>query len=206
MKVPNHLFVGCEGALYDTRNPLWSKSAPLRADYCLGHRDINTVAQFKSTLRNGAYAWPGGYQMYLICSDGAPLCPQCQAEAIEYDSATMEEWEQYTNHGCADHACAHGQITFDSCEAFGDEPQSWNYSGDGYELTDCLDSDIFVLKSPFSTFAQYCSPCVPGAGNLDNAMADGAKTYCLGADWFEEGKAPYPVYSVATGEAILPAA
>ena len=78
------------------------------------------------------------------------------------------------------------------------EPIGWNYSDDGYELTDCLDNDIFVLKSPYYTFAQFCSPCVPGAGNLDNAMPDGVKTYCLGHDWFEEGKAPYPVYSVET--------
>lgn len=135
---------------------------------------------------------------------GKPLCPQCQREAIECSDAT-DEFEQYTKHGCADHACDHCKITFDSEHAFGDEPQSWNYAGDGYELTDCLDNDIFVLKSPYYTFAQFCSPCVPGAGNLDNAMDDGAKTYCLGHDWFEEGKAPYKVFSVETGKEVLSA-
>jgi len=26
--------------------------------------------------------------------------------------------------------------------------------------------------------------------------------YCFGHDWFEDGKAPYPVYSVETGELV----
>jgi hypothetical protein len=39
--------------------------------------DVRTMAQFKATLRNGAYAWPGGYPLYLICSDGGPLCFAC---------------------------------------------------------------------------------------------------------------------------------
>lgn len=75
------------------------------------------------------------------------------------------------------------------------------YDKEGYVLTGCLDNDLFVIKSPFYTLAQYCSPCVPGAGNLDCPMEEGVKTYCLGHDWFE-GKAPYPVYSVETGERV----
>lgn len=35
-------------------------------------------------------------------------------------------------------------------------------------MTDCLDNDAFIIKSPYYTYAQFCSPCVPGAGNLDN--------------------------------------
>ena len=78
----NHLFVGCDGELFDTRTPNWSKANPLRRDYRYTHAAIKTVAQFKATLRNGAFAWPGGYQMFLICSDGAPLCFDCgQKEA-----------------------------------------------------------------------------------------------------------------------------
>ena len=101
---------------------------------------------------------------------------------------------------CADSvACESCHILIDSQDCFGDEPQGWSFEGDGYKLTDCLDSDVFVLESPFYTFAQFCSPCVPGAGNLDNAMLGGVKTFCLGHDWFEEGVAPYPVYSVKTG-------
>lgn len=96
------------------------------------------------------------------------------------------------------------------------------YEQDGYKLTGCLDNDLFVLRSPFYTFAQFCSPCVPGAGNLDSpfesskdqqsldgvdyateAVACGfAKCFCLGHDWFEDGMAPYAVYSVATGKYV----
>ena len=74
----NHLFVSSgDGALYDTRVPQWHKQAPLRANYNRSHSEIRTVADFKAALRAGAYAWPGGYQMFLICSDGAPLCFAC---------------------------------------------------------------------------------------------------------------------------------
>ena len=78
------------------------------------------------------------------------------------------------------------------------------YESNGYKLTGCLDSDLFILRSPFFTHVQYCSPCVPGAGNLDSPCEAGPKTYCLDGSWFEDGKAPYPVYSVETGELVKP--
>ena len=93
-----------------------------------------------------------------------------------------------------------------SSEAFGDEPQGWNYEGEGYQLTDCLDSDVMVIGSPYYTYGPFCSPCVPGGVSLpvDGPLgADwDARAYCLGHDWFESGVAPYPVYSVATNELI----
>lgn len=64
--------------------------------------------------------------------------------------------------------------------------------------------ELWILKSPFYTHAQFCSPCVPGAGNLDSPCPSGPKTYCLSHDWFDGGIAPYPVFSVATGEEIKP--
>lgn len=74
----DHFFVSdCDGALYDTRRPDWSKAAPLRAEFRRHFRTIETVAQFKATLRAGAYAWPGGYPIALITSDGAALCFDC---------------------------------------------------------------------------------------------------------------------------------
>lgn len=85
----------------------------------------------------------------------------------------------------------------------------WLYERDGYRLTNCLQSDVFVLASPYFTYAQFCSPCVPGACNLDSPLeqpSEANKCLCLGHDWFEGGKAPYPVYSVATGEIVQPEA
>lgn len=48
--------------------------------------------------------------------------------------------------------------------------RSWLWEKDGYSLRDCLTTDVFVTESPYFTYAQFCSPCVPGAGNLDNAI------------------------------------
>lgn len=65
-------------------------------------------------------------------------------------------------------------------------------------------SALMIIESPYFTYAQFCSPCVPGAGDLNSINPDGAKTYCLGHDWFEDDTAPYPVYSVETGEVVEP--
>jgi hypothetical protein len=93
------------------------------------------------------------------------------------------------------------------------EPIGFRYSADGYEATQSADdSDIFILKSPFFTVAQFCSPCAPGACHLRNpievtddaAPADPNRCYCFGHDWFDEEEAPYPVYEVATGKRVYP--
>jgi len=42
---------------------------------------INTVHDFRRAIRNGAYAWPGGYPLYFITSDGA---------ALSFDAAKAE--------------------------------------------------------------------------------------------------------------------
>lgn len=39
--------------------------------------DIKTVKDFETCLKNGSYAWPGGYPIYYVCHDGATLCPKC---------------------------------------------------------------------------------------------------------------------------------
>lgn len=101
------------------------------------------------------------------------------------------------------------------------------YERDGYRIQGCLDFDLMVTRSPFFTYAQYCSPCVPGAGHLDNhysAENSGTanvpgfgetyamlaeecgfpRVYCFGHDWFESGVAPYPVFSVETGKIVAP--
>lgn len=91
------------------------------------------------------------------------------------------------------------------------QDQDWDYESSGpYEYdaegvsirTMSDNTELFVLKSPFFTKCQFCSPCAPGAGYLMNPCPDGPRTYCLGHDWFEDGKAPYPVYSVETGELV----
>lgn len=60
-------------ALYDTRDANWSTSPPLRANFNCHHREIKSAADLKATLRAGGYAWPGGYPLYFVTSDGAAL-------------------------------------------------------------------------------------------------------------------------------------
>ncbi len=69
-----HLFVSdVDGCLYRTDIKDWSRLPPLRANYCHPHSEIKTVADLKATLRYGEFAWPGGYQIHCITSDGASL-------------------------------------------------------------------------------------------------------------------------------------
>lgn len=130
-------------------------------------------------------------------------CPECGVEN------KVAEWGD-----TAECQCGHA---YEVELPDGAEPTGWHYKKEGYVLCDCLDSDIFVLESPYYTYAQFCSPCVPGAGNLDSPFdgpvdgwADAAveagfpKTLCLGHDWFEGGTAPYPVFSVETNQPVLP--
>lgn len=37
------------------------------------HSIIKTGKDFRETIRAGAYAWPGGYPLFFITSDGAAL-------------------------------------------------------------------------------------------------------------------------------------
>lgn len=67
---------------------------------------------------------------------------------------------------------------------------------------DC--GDIFITRSPYFTRAAFCSPCAPGACYLMSPCEDGERAYCFGHDYFESGRAPYPVFSVETGQEVLP--
>jgi hypothetical protein len=111
----------------------------------------------------------------------------------------------------------------EQCEAeFVDcEPIAWNYERDGYVCTfGADDPDMFVIKSPYFTYAQFCSPCAPGACHLNNPLDEPVtidhetrkatinypnnKCYCLGEDWFDDEyqSCEYPYWSVETGELV----
>lgn len=75
-----HLMISeTDGHLYDTRKPDWTNK-PLRKDYRKTFRHIHNTTQLKATLRADEYAWPGGYPLYLITSDGAALHFSCVRE------------------------------------------------------------------------------------------------------------------------------
>jgi hypothetical protein len=69
----SHLFVGCSGELCDTRKKDWHKGEPLRPVYKKTFARIETAQELKATLRAGEYAWPGGYPLYFVTSDGGAL-------------------------------------------------------------------------------------------------------------------------------------
>jgi hypothetical protein len=141
---------------------------------------------------------------------------------------TSEPWE-YPAH--CDHC--NRELTEDDFDM--QEPAGFEYNQDGYICHQSADdTDIFVIKSPYYTYAQFCSPCAPGAGYLMNPFrfnvfdgygenkpllsfphtsktykqaAENAgypKVYCFDASWFDDNKAPYPVFSVETGEIVNP--
>jgi hypothetical protein len=97
------------------------------------------------------------------------------------------------------------------------EPLEYTYDDEGYVCQQSADDpDIFIIKSPYYTFCGYCSPCAPGAGYLMDyykpkkntlgadyykeyaEMKGYIKSYCFGHNWFDDNKAPYPVYDVKT--------
>lgn len=123
---------------------------------------------------------------------GEPCCPECGDDDVT-------EIDDYC------YKCNYCNIEFDNENAYSEEPLSVYYTKDGYEA-ECNDEvDIFITKSPYYTYAQFCSPCAPGACYLLNPLnekIENNKCFCFGHDWFENEKAPYPVYSVETGKEI----
>lgn len=65
------------------------------------------------------------------------------------------------------------------------DPESYTYEKDGliceYHPNSSMNI-LWVFKSPVIVECKFCSPCVPGAGNLDNQVSGGIKTYGLPTD------------------------
>jgi len=98
-----------------------------------------------------------------------------------------------------------------ACHGFGsrdyrdDMDPEWAYEGQGYRMRQGNEEAyVWVTQSPYYCLARYCSPCMPGAGNIDEPDEGGVSTYCPGHDWFEGGQAPFTIYSVATNEPVIP--
>jgi len=93
---------------------------------------------------------------------------------------------------------------------YSDNEYSLHVSGDNF--------GIFVMKSPYYTFCRGCSPCAPGAGDLDasfdpdeHEITEGYhRALCLGHEWFDQSddqysrKIPYQVFRVSNDTEVLP--
>ena len=92
-----------------------------------------------------------------------------------------------------------------------------DYSDTEYDLHVSGDNfGIFVMRSPYYTYCRSCSPCAPGAGDLDTPYAEWPdmdqcdKTLCLGPEWFDtekfeySRKIPYRVFRVDDDVEVVP--
>ena len=104
-----------------------------------------------------------------VCGSDTQTCPKC---AHEFEAFALDELE----------------------------PIDWNYApGDTRYETQYSESlhCVFVTKSPYYTYGRFCSPCAPGAVDLDGPLSagEGVRGYCLGHEMFD-GMAPYQVFTV----------
>src|SRR5690606_33681485 len=67
---------GSDGHMYDTRRVKWAEE-PFRKAFKYHFSEICNTKQFKSSLRSGQYAWPGGYRLAFSVQDGGVLCFDC---------------------------------------------------------------------------------------------------------------------------------
>lgn len=167
-------------------------------DYGLGRSNRNQ----QTGIRNGVINQNHVGESWFESSEafyGKPHCPECGGEL-------PKDFDDYND--CPH--CDHG-IGVVGEECYPESPLSHFYEKDGYSAEAGESGDIFVFRSPYFTYAQFCSPCAPGACylsaflcNPDPETDKDNRAYCFGHDWFDDGKAPYPVYSVETGELINP--
>ncbi|MFA5186682.1 MAG: hypothetical protein WC551_09420 [Patescibacteria group bacterium] len=152
---------------------------------------------------------------------GEPTCPKCGDIATPADHDTvpdLDEVKDWEDNG-RDYVCLECRYSFRSDEAYGDEPNGFIFKDKEYNAFCDSEGDIFILKSPYYTHAQFCSPCAPGACHLGNPVDEnGPKAYCFSPDWFdywekEDGEpageycgektaCPYSVYRVSDGACV----
>jgi hypothetical protein len=170
-------------------------------DYGMGQTNIDrdNGIRFGVICAHDLAHWCGGE---FEADYGDPACPKCGNPAFPGHA----DYPDYRRGCCHDYFCDDCEIQFGGEDAYGDEPVSHALNSDGYVAT--LDSynDVFITKSPYFTRAAFCSPCAPGACHLSSPTEEGERAYCFGHDWFEDKVAPYPVYSVETGELVPPPA
>lgn len=169
-------------------------------DYSMGmsNVDLDTGIRFGVISTYSLSSWVAGEAEPIYPDTVEIECPHC-SESFETDNLCPDDYQT-----CVD---CKGEFQSRDLELL--EPIGWDYaSGDPEYVTESSETlnAVFVLKSPFVTYGKYCSPCAPGAVDLDSPLAadEGQKAYCFGHDYFEDGKAPYAVYDAVTGAEVLP--
>jgi len=183
-----------------------SKTDYAGIDYGLGRSNVGELGIRYGVIHQGEVlqAWADDSE----ANYNNPSCPKCGNEALihlqeqDFDWDKLEKIEK-AEHEEEEYLCEDCKYIFGSESAIPEDPYSFSYDRDGYACEQGYDDPaIFIFKSPHYTWCQFCSPCAPGAGYTMKWTDPGVgiKAYCFGHDWFEDNKAPYPVYSVETDE------
>jgi hypothetical protein len=176
-------------------------------DYGLGQSNIDRA----NGIRFGVIPVNEVSQAWCDSSEPAPTdpsCPNCGHDGlVEFDADAHAEYKdadkRFPEYACdrCELALPNDDVWPESCDGDG-----YAYTDDGYACESDSHGDIFITRSKFYTFAQFCSPCAPGACYLLNALEpdNGARAYCFDHTWFEDGKAPYRVFRVSNDTEVLP--
>lgn len=165
-------------------------------DYSLGQSNVDKETGIHYGVINQSevlQAWADSSEARYIRA-----CPYC---GMELPSNDLEELEQNDDNEflCPSCEAILTELDFDL-----EEPIGFTLDDGEYQAEQNFDNtDIFIIRSPYYTYCQYCSPCAPGAGYIMNSDK-GIKAYCLGHDWFDDRKAPYPVYRVSDDSLVEP--
>lgn len=94
---------------YDKFKNVWTSDsgALLRKDNCAVVREvyqytyqrIRNSQQMRATLRNGGYAWPGGYPLYMILQDGCAMCVDCARKEYKQVARARRYWNNDDSFG-----------------------------------------------------------------------------------------------------------
>jgi hypothetical protein len=201
-------------------------------DYGLGQTNIDKATGIRYGVISHHSVSPDSWNEVSEAEYGEPTCPKCGNDAISIPSHSEqldngvavyldvpEAYEDFetAKHECSDYACESCEYLFGSESAFGDEPLGFTFKDEDYFAHCGTDGfGIWIERSPFYTYAGFCSPCAPGAGDLDNAlsvdrspdharemMTHGVRAYCFSHDWFDGGVAPYRVFRVSDNSEVL---
>lgn len=167
-------------------------------DYGLGRTNIDreTGIRYGVIPMNSLAHW--AYESFEP-DYGDPHCPECGQQVYPPDEIASADLD-----AGQDFRCINCHKNYWSNECYGEEMIGSDLDDGEYKAHEGSDGDVFVLKSPYYTRAQFCSPCAPGACHLENPTSDGEKAYCFGHDWFEDGIAPYPVFRVSDDSPVEP--
>lgn len=145
-------------------------------DYGMGRTNVDRETGIRFGVVNAnrlPYIWDDVESVYPPYT-----CPECEAELGDDIPDTCPACE-------AELDCDDVQGQMDCVEAL-----FHKVDVDGVVAEIHSDGDMFILKSPVYIYAQFCSPCAPGAGHIENPCPSGVKTYALPMDWFGDDDDP----------------